>query len=82
MKQIFLGLSLMVSVLMYSQEKSTNPFQQSENANNAQQQSSETNKDFPSGAGDPIPINQYIPYLLATGLVFIFATSRKMKPAK
>lgn len=82
MKQIFLGLSIMVSVAAYSQQKSSNPFQQSENANNAQQQSDEANKSFPSGAGDPVPINQYIPYLLAAGVALVFVVSKKMRTAK
>lgn len=80
MKKIILTLTMAVSGLMIAQ--SGNVFQDSENSNYNYDADLYQTDDEPSTPGDPVPINDYLPFLAVAGSALaVYALRRKQVAA-
>ncbi len=76
MKKIIIASLIMLSVMSFAQETSSNPFIYDDNSEMAIQEDV-----VPGNPGDTVPINEYIPELIIAALALIVIVAKRKKIA-
>ncbi len=79
MRRFFSIFLISLFSIAYSQTDTSNPFADAEQENTTNNGGGEQEEDGPGNAGEPVPVNQYIPYLLIGGMVYIIAVGFRKK---